>query len=153
MGETKSILQQCGIVSNTENNSELIWRFKQTLKTHNGTKKGEEKKKKNGRADLEGGVQFSFLKTFTRVSKNWEIKTWKKWGQMRKVASEEQDNNLYMVNATNTQQALHLSYSGISSTKIAIVCFMTGPETNFCAVHRPHQLHPNILTAIFTAGN
>lgn len=72
---------------------------------------------------------------------------------MRKVASEEQDNNLYMVNATNTQQALHLSYSGISSTKIAIVCFMTEPETNFCAVHWPHRLHPNILTAIFTAGN
>lgn len=26
MSETKSILQQCGIVPNTENNSELIWR-------------------------------------------------------------------------------------------------------------------------------
>lgn len=60
MSETKTILQQCGIVSNTENNSKLFFfpfflffpttvicvrtyleTVKQTLKTHNGTKEGK----------------------------------------------------------------------------------------------------------------
>lgn len=39
MSETQSKRQQCGIVSNTGNNSKLIWTFKQTQKTHNGTKR------------------------------------------------------------------------------------------------------------------
>lgn len=67
MRETKSILLQSAIVSNSENNFTYLMTFKQRPKTHKGTKWGW-----GGVATLE--IYINFLTTFTRKCTKAKVK-------------------------------------------------------------------------------